>query len=167
MLPRCACILPLTARFFSRLVAVRHIVQQIDAHNIVPVWVASDKQEVGARTIRKKITDKLGRYLTEFPPMPSNPSGTVLPKAVDWDEALASVEIDRTVLEVAAIKPGADAAHATLKDFITTRLNVCVCACLRDSSNRESSSCIASRATARSAVVKVVLVPCAFLCHVF
>jgi deoxyribodipyrimidine photo-lyase len=25
---------------------------QVDAHNIVPVWEASDKQEYGARTIR-------------------------------------------------------------------------------------------------------------------
>eukprot|EP00966_Prymnesium_polylepis_P243706 5635873-Prymnesium_polylepis.1 len=36
---------------------------EVDAHNIVPVWVASDKQEVGARTIRKKINDKLPRWL--------------------------------------------------------------------------------------------------------
>ena len=25
---------------------------QVDAHNIVPIWEASDKQEYGARTIR-------------------------------------------------------------------------------------------------------------------
>ena len=31
---------------------------EVDAHNVVPVWVASNKQEVGARTIRKKINDK-------------------------------------------------------------------------------------------------------------
>ena len=46
---------------------------QVDAHNIVPCWVASDKQEVGARTIRKKITDKLGEFLTEFPPLIQHP----------------------------------------------------------------------------------------------
>ena len=34
-------------------------VYEVDAHNIVPVWVASEKQEVGARTIRKKINDKV------------------------------------------------------------------------------------------------------------
>lgn len=31
------------------------LVYEVDAHNVVPVWIASDKQEVGARTIRKKI----------------------------------------------------------------------------------------------------------------
>ena len=40
---------------------------EVDAHNVVPVWVASDKQEVGARTIRKKINDKLPTWLVEFP----------------------------------------------------------------------------------------------------
>ncbi len=31
----------------------------MDAHNVVPVWAASDKLEVAARTIRKKIQTKL------------------------------------------------------------------------------------------------------------
>lgn len=34
----------------------------MDAHNIVPVWVASPKQEVGARTLRKKIHDQFPEY---------------------------------------------------------------------------------------------------------
>lgn len=65
---------------------------KVDAHNIVPVWVASEKQEVGkfhillgwyaifhqlisigARTIRKKIHDKLDEFLTEFPPVIIHP----------------------------------------------------------------------------------------------
>jgi hypothetical protein len=36
---------------------------EVDAHNIVPCWVASDKREYGARTIRRKITDKLPEFL--------------------------------------------------------------------------------------------------------
>jgi deoxyribodipyrimidine photo-lyase len=28
---------------------------EVDAHNVVPVWVASDKREYGARTIRPKV----------------------------------------------------------------------------------------------------------------
>ena len=42
---------------------------EVDAHNVVPVWVASDKQEVGARTIRKKINDKLPTWLKDIPPL--------------------------------------------------------------------------------------------------
>lgn len=40
---------------------------QVDAHNIVPAWIASDKQEIAARTIRPKINKKLDEYLVEFP----------------------------------------------------------------------------------------------------
>jgi deoxyribodipyrimidine photo-lyase len=39
----------------------------VDTHNIVPVWVASLKQEFAAYTIRPKINHLLGTYLTEFP----------------------------------------------------------------------------------------------------
>eukprot|EP00917_Polyrhabdina_sp_WS-2016_P027041 GHVP01057847.1.p1 GENE.GHVP01057847.1~~GHVP01057847.1.p1 ORF type:complete len:241 (-),score=46.84 GHVP01057847.1:48-770(-) len=42
-----------------------HIVQ-VDAHNIVPVWEASPKQETAARTIRPKIENLLPQFLTEF-----------------------------------------------------------------------------------------------------
>ena len=31
----------------------------VDAHNIVPAWVASDKEEIGARTLRSKIHNVL------------------------------------------------------------------------------------------------------------
>ena len=37
---------------------------QVDAHNVVPVWEASNKKETGARTIRPKIHKKLPEYLT-------------------------------------------------------------------------------------------------------
>lgn len=46
---------------------------QVDAHNIVPCWIASDKLEYGARTIRGKITRNLSEYLTPFPPVIKHP----------------------------------------------------------------------------------------------
>ncbi len=46
---------------------------QVDAHNIVPVWVTSDKQEYAARTIRNKVNGNLTTYLTEFPPVIKHP----------------------------------------------------------------------------------------------
>ena len=36
---------------------------EVDAHNVVPCWLASDKRETGARTIRRKINDKLPEFL--------------------------------------------------------------------------------------------------------
>ena len=46
---------------------------QVDAHNIVPCWEASEKLEYAARTIRPKITKKLTDFLTEFPPIKVHP----------------------------------------------------------------------------------------------
>eukprot|EP00041_Stephanoeca_diplocostata_P022433 m.535033 g.535033 ORF g.535033 m.535033 type:complete len:496 (-) comp22062_c0_seq2:298-1785(-) len=95
---------------------------QVDAHNVVPVWVASDKQEVGARTLRPKIENRMKEYLTEFPPRPNNPSDTVMPKAVDWEAALSRLEIDRTVTEVSWLVPGPKGAMDMLESFVAERL---------------------------------------------
>lgn len=46
---------------------------QVDAHNIVPVWVTSNKQEYAARTIRNKVNGNLNIFLTEFPPVIKHP----------------------------------------------------------------------------------------------
>lgn len=42
-------------------------VWEVDAHNIVPVWVTSDKQEYAARTIRPKINSYLSEFSTTYP----------------------------------------------------------------------------------------------------
>lgn len=46
---------------------------QVDAHNIVPCWVASPKLEYAARTIRGKITKHLTEFLTGFPLVERHP----------------------------------------------------------------------------------------------
>ncbi len=40
---------------------------EVDAHNIVPAWIVSDKQEYGAYTIRPKLLRVLPEYLVEYP----------------------------------------------------------------------------------------------------
>lgn len=42
-------------------------VVQVDAHNIVPVWIASPKREFGAYTLRPKLHKLLEEFLTPFP----------------------------------------------------------------------------------------------------
>lgn len=102
-------------------------VREVDAHNVVPVWVASQKQEVGARTIRKKIVTKLPRFLTEFPDLGSQ-SGAELSKPFDWSSAARAVRtssgIDATVVPIEWCDPGETAAHAALEAFcVDGRLN--------------------------------------------
>ncbi|XP_057365381.1 deoxyribodipyrimidine photo-lyase-like [Daphnia carinata] len=98
---------------------------QIDAHNIVPVWVASDKQEIGARTIRKKIHDKLDEFLTDFPPVVTHPhQSQTKAKPVDWKAANAYLEVDRTVEEVDWITPGTKSGLVELSNFCQKRLKL-------------------------------------------
>ncbi|XP_063772600.1 deoxyribodipyrimidine photo-lyase-like isoform X2 [Pseudophryne corroboree] len=96
---------------------------QVDAHNIVPCWVASNKQEYGARTIRRKIHDQLSSFLTEFPPIIKHPySSKLKAEPIDWDQCYASLEVDRTVLEVEWAKPGSTAGINMLQTFISGQL---------------------------------------------
>ncbi len=54
---------------------------EVDTHNIVPCWIASDKQEFGARTLRPKIHRLLSEFLTDIPQIHSHPYrfSTILP----------------------------------------------------------------------------------------
>ncbi|XP_057332375.1 deoxyribodipyrimidine photo-lyase-like [Microplitis mediator] len=96
---------------------------QVDGHNLVPCWVASDKLEYGARTIRGKINTKLPEYLTEFPPLIKHPHDSAFKiPTIDWENALKDVQIDRTVDKVDWCKPGYRGALMELESFITKRL---------------------------------------------
>lgn len=107
---------------------------QVDAHNIVPVWHASPKLEVGARTIRKKIHDLLPTYFKPFPAeglLPNEPSAVAgMPGrkppvgGVEWEKVLAGLTIDRSVKEIDWLQPGAVAGWANLEGFIEERLKI-------------------------------------------
>lgn len=98
---------------------------QVDAHNIVPVWVTSEKQEYAARTIRNKINSKLAEFLTEFPPVVKHPhKANEVPEAIDWKKALKSVDVDESVGDVEWIQPGYRHAAGMLESFISKRLKV-------------------------------------------
>ncbi|GLH01467.1 CSON006582 protein [Gryllus bimaculatus] len=96
---------------------------QVDAHNIVPCWIASDKLEYGARTIRNKINTKLPEFLTGFPPVIKHPhdASTKAP-LIDWVAANKTLEIDKTVLPVKWATPGTTAGFKTLVSFCEKRL---------------------------------------------
>ena len=96
----------------------------VDAHNVVPVWITSDKQEYAARTIRSKINKKAPEYLVEFPELEKNSKQFIesLPEPVDWKKARKSLEIDRTLKPVDWILPGSSEGKKVLQEFCTDRL---------------------------------------------
>ncbi len=96
----------------------------VDAHNIVPCTVASNKEEFAAYTIRPKINKLLPEFLEEFPQLyrqKSNPFGTI---KNNWELANESLNIDREVKEVDWIKPGEEAAMKQLQIFIREKLSL-------------------------------------------
>jgi deoxyribodipyrimidine photo-lyase len=95
---------------------------EVDAHNIVPCWVASSKQEVGARTLRPKIHRLLPDCMEEFPRLQKHPfQSQGKPAPVDWDAAIRSLRV-AAVPPVTWIKPGSRGGLEALRLFVQNRL---------------------------------------------
>ncbi len=96
---------------------------EVDAHNIVPCWVASPKQEYGAYTLRPKMKKALPEFLEDFPRLGKH---TISWKGktgnIDWEEVEKTLRVDRTVSEVDWIEPGENAAQKILREFIKKKL---------------------------------------------
>lgn len=95
---------------------------EVDAHNIIPAWTVSNKQEFGAYTLRPKIHRMLLEYLVEFPPLRKHPYEWPSPvPRTDWKKADASLKIDRSVKEVDWIVPGESSAQSAMRSFLKER----------------------------------------------
>lgn len=95
---------------------------EVDAHNVVPAWIATDKKEIGARTLRPKIHKHLPEFLTDFPPLPSPltpwPSSS-RPPVIDWDGLLDEVLTRGShIPEVTWCIPGESKALEALASFL-------------------------------------------------
>lgn len=127
---------PRTVYFdFSPLHGPRQVVEQVaklakgsvivvDAHNIIPVWLASNKQEFAARTFRPKIHKLLEEYLVEPEVLQPHPYalqqklvGLSLPKAKQQLQTIPNRGI------TPPCTPGEKQAKEHLRQFITTSLH--------------------------------------------
>ncbi|XP_013176569.1 PREDICTED: deoxyribodipyrimidine photo-lyase-like [Papilio xuthus] len=98
---------------------------QVDAHNIIPCWIASEKQELTVWGMRNKIYSKLDEYLTEFPPVIKHPyTRNFDPKPIDWDGAIKATEVDKSVGPIEWASPGYEEAMKMLKNFLEMRLKI-------------------------------------------
>jgi deoxyribodipyrimidine photo-lyase len=96
---------------------------EVDAHNIVPCWEASDKLEYAAYTIRPKIKKQLDRYLNDFPSLKKQKLKDDFNfKKINWKEVYDDLEIDKSIKPVDWIKPGEEEAKKMLKDFLSNKL---------------------------------------------
>lgn len=89
---------------------------EVDAHNIVPCWIASHKQEWSAHTFRLKIKKHLAEFVEEFP----DPQ----PPPRPWRESVENRWLDPGIQNASScrIRSGERAAAEQLERFITEGL---------------------------------------------
>jgi len=98
-------------------------VNVVDTHNVIPVWVASDKQEFAAHTMRRKVHKYLENYLKEPLAVASHktpPSHS--PTSMSFSEAHQFIQDIPAAGVTIEAKPGEKAAHSHLKKFLTHHL---------------------------------------------
>ena len=94
-----------------------------DTHNIIPCWIASNKQEYSARTIRPKIHKLLGEFFTPLPTI--NALKYISAEALDeinWNKILEQLSIDKSVNKVTWLNSGEIEARKVLDEFINKKL---------------------------------------------
>ncbi|WP_028574519.1 deoxyribodipyrimidine photo-lyase [Desulfonatronovibrio hydrogenovorans] len=92
----------------------------VDAHNIVPVWTASSKQEYAARTIRPRIHKKLAQFLEPVPEVAVQKKNTIdFPNKPDFYQHIPT----HAGKPVDWIKPGTAAGLKQLDLFLAKRIS--------------------------------------------
>jgi deoxyribodipyrimidine photo-lyase len=95
---------------------------EVDAHNIVPCWIASPKQEWAAYTFRPKVHRLLAEFLEQFPDPQENPVPWKSWEENDWETAERTIRAD-AISEVNWIEPGERAAREHLVYFLNYKLS--------------------------------------------
>ncbi|KAM3176750.1 hypothetical protein ACTXT7_005911, partial [Hymenolepis weldensis] len=96
----------------------------IDAHNVIPVWFASDKMEYAARTIRPKLHEKAKELFTNFPLVVTHPY-VKQTGPVNWSriKEFLNGRVIETVEAVEKYKGGSKAGFFQLYTFLHNRLS--------------------------------------------
>ena len=102
--------------------SIRIPIYEVDAHNIVPCWIASNKMEYAARTMRPKIHRLLGEYLHSFPALKKHAFIQNFPAPVDWNRVRSTIQAKRLQGNSRYPDSGERYARRTLREFLRKRL---------------------------------------------
>ncbi len=94
---------------------------EVDTHNIVPCWIASQKEEYGAYTLRPKIKKLLHEFLTSFPELCEQKNNPFKSVRTDWKSLTNSISNSDSVTPLTN-NPGSHAALSLLNEFIHVKL---------------------------------------------
>jgi len=94
---------------------------EVDTHNIIPVYVASDHQEFAAHTFRSKVHALLAKYLIEPEKLIRHPFDPIKADQPSWqfEDLLNVIPANKVTYQFTS---GEAAAHAALKKFIENKL---------------------------------------------
>ncbi len=98
---------------------------EVDAHNCIPVWELSDKQEFAAHTIRRKVHAKLPDYLEHFGKLKKHNENEGLLKSlvpIDWKEIGGKIKCNEEVFGTGVFAPGEKNAQKMLTHFLDSKL---------------------------------------------
>ena len=95
-------------------------VEVVDAHNIIPTWVASDKEEFAAHTFRGKVHKLLEEWLVEPPKINKQASKIIL--NADWKKFEQIVNKQKSNGSKIEFESGEKHAQNELNDFTINRL---------------------------------------------
>ena len=96
---------------------------EVDAHNIVPCFIASSKQEIAAHTLRPKLRRQIEIFFETFPTLLRHPifENIVSPEIwtdTKWDLAISSISRLTKISAITNILPGESAAKGSLHFFL-------------------------------------------------
>jgi deoxyribodipyrimidine photo-lyase len=94
---------------------------EVDAHNIVPCLVASNKQEFAAYTIRPKINKLLDEFLIDIPKLKAMNKSNFDYDRIDWKKVYSELKVDNEVKPVSFFQSGEDEAFIIFNDFINKK----------------------------------------------
>lgn len=98
---------------------------EVDAHNCIPVWHASPKQEFAAHTMRSKIHRIFPEFLDTYDKLVVHHENQGLLKSLaplDWNTIRSTIRCREDVTGTGDCIPGEKAAQKILTDFLHTKL---------------------------------------------
>ncbi len=99
---------------------------EVDAHNCIPVWELSPKQEFAAHTIRNKVRFKVAEFLEPHIKLASHDeNGNILEeyKEILWQDISKKIVCDESISGTGGCIPGTEAAKKVLTDFLKNKLD--------------------------------------------
>lgn len=97
---------------------------EVDAHNILPCWHASPKQEFSARTFRPKVKRILDEFLEPFPSLKKHPIPWKMTHSLnDWASVRKGLKVERKMAEIDWLRPGEKAGKRILNLFMINKLS--------------------------------------------